>query len=285
MIKLLNSSGMQIPFELTVFPDKTSQAWKISETLHGDINAYNILWQFENEGELIQVCQLAQLCKTHFGVKPRLICPYLPYARQDKNVSNDSTFAKHTFLTLLKGAGFTSVTAYDAHSHENDVIPVISMKPLAFFESVYDHDYVCFPDNGAFERYNLLFKKPYFVAEKVRNQQTGKIEGMKLLDITPDKLSGKKILMFDDLCDGGGTFVGLMNLLKECNPAQVDLAVSHGVFSNSATSKLWDCGVNEIYTTNTLGKESTGRYISAIKSERESKYTTNFYAIEQLLDT
>jgi ribose-phosphate pyrophosphokinase len=35
----------------------------------------------------------------------------------------------------------------------------------------------------------------------------------------------------DDICDGGGTFIGLVDALKKKNAGDLYLAVSHGIFS------------------------------------------------------
>jgi len=35
----------------------------------------------------------------------------------------------------------------------------------------------------------------------------------------------------DDICDGGGTFIGLAKALKQKNAGNLYLAVSHGIFS------------------------------------------------------
>lgn len=38
-------------------------------------------------------------------------------------------------------------------------------------------------------------------------------------------------LIVDDICDGGGTFIGLAEELKRKNAGKIYLAVSHGIFS------------------------------------------------------
>ncbi|MAX71916.1 MAG: hypothetical protein CMC76_12600 [Flavobacteriaceae bacterium] len=54
------------------------------------------------------------------------------------------------------------------------------------------------------------------------------MEGFRVYE---DDLQGKDCLIVDDICDGGGTFIGLAKELKKHNAGNLYLAVSHGIFS------------------------------------------------------
>jgi ribose-phosphate pyrophosphokinase len=56
--------------------------------------------------------------------------------------------------------------------------------------------------------------------------------------------------MVDDICDGGGTFLGLAEELKSKNAGKLFLAVSHGIFSKGI-SKLSSMFEN-IFTTDSI---------------------------------
>ena len=88
------------------------------------------------------------------------------------------------------------------------------------------------PDGGA-------LKKIYKVAaaldgmevvegSKSRDVKTGQLSGFK---VYADDLEGADCLVVDDICDGGGTFMGLATELKKKNAGKLYLAVSHGIFS------------------------------------------------------
>ena len=85
----------------TIFPDKTSQVWKIPKS-HFNKKENVITWEFENEGEFMHLAQLKVLLDIdYFSSKVVLDMPYLPYARQDKDITNESTFALYPFALLL----------------------------------------------------------------------------------------------------------------------------------------------------------------------------------------
>ena len=258
MIKLI-SGGQEVKFETTIFPDGTSQVWKVDKNAFDEANENYILWLFENEAELIQVCQLAQLCYEVLDSSVDLVCPYLPYGRQDKEVHNERSFALVTFKEVLYNAGITRIEAFDAHSKTDMVYPSTTSTPAEFHRSCLnqgEYDLICYPDKGAAERYAKSTSFPFVYAEKVRDQLTGDILGLKILSLG-QKLNGKRILIVDDICDGGMTFIKTAEILKQEGATAVDLAVSHGLFSKGK-DVLHKAGIGTIYTTNSLLRNPDG---------------------------
>lgn len=84
---------------VTIFPDKTSQVWKLDPEILEEENV-EIIWRFDHEGELFQLQQLRDLLYS-YHVWPSLYIEYLPYARQDKRISNETTWALSSFAQLL----------------------------------------------------------------------------------------------------------------------------------------------------------------------------------------
>src|SRR5687767_14788130 len=99
----------------TRFPDGTSQVWKLNPELLRPGSSVVVAWRFESEAEVMQLAQLATLLR-HNGVRKTLDMRYLPYGRQDKSISNDATFALHTFASVLNAMGWAEVTMWDPHS-------------------------------------------------------------------------------------------------------------------------------------------------------------------------
>lgn len=253
MVKLM-SNGEEVKFTTTIFPDGTSQVWKVDDqNLDSDGDNY-ILWLFENEAELFHVCQLAQLCYDTYDTSVDLVCPYLPYGRQDKGVANNLSFALTTFKEVLYNAGICRIETFDAHSQTDMVYPM-ALPVGSFHEAILDHDVICYPDKGAATRYGKYGDRPLVYCEKVRDQLTGNILGLKVIANTD--LTGKSVLIIDDICDGGMTFIKVAEALQPFNPTRVDLAVSHGIFSKGK-QVLLDAGITNIYTTNSLLRNPEG---------------------------
>ena len=117
------------------------------------------------------------------------------------------------------------------------------------------------PDAGATPRVQKIAEDMnvnFIQAAKLRDPKTGRLSGF---DFTGD-VEGKRLLIVDDICDGGGTFVGLTSELIEGGAKTIDLYVSHGIFSKGI-GVLFEGGISHIYTTDTIAQSH-----EAIHNER-----------------
>ncbi len=238
----------------TIFPDKTSQVWKLPGELLADIQDagyYEVTWDFQSEAEFMHLAQLKHLLEELFpGLSAQLYLPYLPYARQDKDVSNKQTFALHTFSKLLNSLKFSEVIFFDCHS--DIAIEQInfsgSLRPKKEILSYIDllkADTICFPDIGAEQRYDLGHEISRICGNKILASETGLINHYDVIGDAKDKT----VLIVDDICDGGMTFILLAKKLKEMHAKEIHLFVSHGPFTKGV-QVLKDAGINRIFTKN-----------------------------------
>lgn len=237
----------------TIFPDNTSQVWKIEDSALADKDLFRIDWDFASEAEIMHLLQLKDLLEIKYpGRRCELWMSYLPYGRQDKEVKNDQTFALFTFSWLLDILQFDKIYCFDPHSDvcEKNVDNFTPLWPiqavtLAIIET--KADLLCYPDQGATKKYGSMFSKSYLHAAKARDPVTGEITGMELYYSHIQNPEGKTILIVDDICDGGATFIKLAYILFEHGAKEVNLYVSHGIFSKGL-QVLKDAGINKIYT-------------------------------------
>jgi ribose-phosphate pyrophosphokinase len=80
---------------------------------------------------------------------------------------------------------------------------------------------IFFPDAGAAKRYSE-FKFPHAVGHKSRDFKTGNIQSFDLIGEIAEK-----VLIVDDMCSRGGTFVHSAKLLKEKGAKEVYLMVAY----------------------------------------------------------
>lgn len=175
-----------------------------------------------------------------------LECLYLPYARQDRVCSPGEAFSLEVICSLLDKAGFTCIKFWDLHNEEKtfDLFTETALfhteaydifkhfKILDNFDM--DNMRVCAPDYGSHSRVNKVQEKldlyMMVLCAKQRNMKTGVIEELSIDDLysSPD---GDDILVIDDICDGGRTFIECAKLLKENGAEKLYLYVTHGIFS------------------------------------------------------
>lgn len=169
-----------------------------------------------------------------------LYIPYFPAARQDRVMVKGEPLSVKVYADIINALGFEKVIVLDAHS---EVTPAL----LNNCEAVPNHKFIAqvVAKIGSLENLILIspdggaLKKIYKVAEflggaqvvecsKSRDVKTGALTGFK---VYADDLGGKICLIVDDICDAGGTFMGLAGELKNKNAGALYLAVTHGIFS------------------------------------------------------
>lgn len=251
MIRIYSKqTGLPISYAQSVFPggevhvqleDFPAQSVGISALLQNSEDVITLL--------LLKDALDRQL---HYGAT--LYLSYMPYARQDRVCNPGEAFSLKVMCNLINSCDFDEVVVEDPHS---DVTLALLNNATAVEQhdcidiDVSEYDFIVSPDGGA-------LKKIYKVAQdfggvavveatKVRDPATTDITGTKVF-VDDQRLSAAKLLVIDDICDGGRTFVELGKVLDTFAPSQVDLHVTHGIFSKGK-SELYDWYDN-IYATN-----------------------------------
>lgn len=204
----------------------------------------NIRWHYENDSEFMTLWFLTKKLKELYPSKTlnRLNIPYFPYARMDRIKKDSQFFSLKYTADFINDLGFARVIVYDAHS---DVLLdlVKNVENRSFIEGIVEdiiHDnnleykdcLICFPDKTALKRYGNL-KSMFFGSiyiEKTRDFDTGKITGFELSVLDGDKsyFEGKSVIIVDDICSYGGTFIGAIEEIKKYfNNEDFYLAVAH----------------------------------------------------------
>lgn len=192
------------------------------------------------------------------GVKSiDLFMPYMPAARQDRVMVKGESLSVKVYADVINKLGFESVTVFDPHS---EVTPALlnNCKVISnhrFISKVVkdiDAEVILIsPDGGALKKIykvsEFLGGLPVVECSKKRNVKNGKLEGFKVYE---DDLKGKACLIVDDICDGGGTFIGLAKELKQKNAGDLYLAVSHGIFSKGL--EALNTYFTKVYTTDSF---------------------------------
>jgi ribose-phosphate pyrophosphokinase len=108
---------------------------------------------------------------------------------------------------------------------------------------------ILFPDEGANRRYCDQIAGSYdyglAYATKKRDPLTGKLSGFEVPEIDP----ASRVMIVDDICDGGGTFIGIADKLG-LPREQMALYVTHGIFSKGFGELMGR--YRKIYTTNSF---------------------------------
>lgn len=163
--------------------------------------------------------------------------PYLPAARADRG----TPFGAKVYANMINAAGLDEVVVFDPHSPVapslvQNIRIVYSAEVLADVlrdaGETDSYSAVLAPDKGAVERASKAAEAlglPLFTATKTRDFDTGKLTSFEV----PQLPRSGRILVVDDICDGGGTFRGLATAAG-IGRDRLGLWVSHGIFSGAA---------------------------------------------------
>jgi len=195
------------------------------------------------------------------GVKVNLFLPYMPYARQDRVCNDGEPLSVKVAADMINSLKLNTVTVLDPHS---DVSPAlldncVVLDQLALLKKLnlpWGEITLVAPDAGAVKKVEKLHAalgtKRLVTATKHRDTQTGYIT-----DTTLDaNVQGERLLVIDDIFDGGRTFLELGKVLASKGAANAELFVTHGIFSqgyNAITEYF-----SHIYTTNSFHEKGNG---------------------------
>ncbi|QOV68450.1 ribose-phosphate diphosphokinase [Citrobacter sp. BDA59-3] len=184
---------------------------------------------------------------------------WLPWARQDRHMVNGDSFALKVFANQLNTLNFNKVFLLDPHSDaaaaaiNNSVVvaqETCLMKSENLRQAISTGKLMLVaPDAGALKKIHNVAKasgaRDYAILTKERDVATGNLTGFSLVS---GNVAGKDVLIVDDLCDAGGTFIGSAQVLRDAGARSVSLYVTHGVFSKGVENLL-NNSIDAIYTT------------------------------------
>ena len=195
-----------------------------------------------NSGGTLDYAALAQWVAFHAAVSgiaaPILVMPYLPSARGDHDPTADAYVSAR--LTAATGIGHVICAdphspAWAEHAGGGTAVHTVSAADLIGGSTLtvahWEWDAVIAPDKGAVARAGAVAQVlgvPLLTAGKVRDADTGKLSSF----AAPAGIGAGRFLVVDDICDGGGTFAGLAQVISEAAPtAELHLWVTHGLFT------------------------------------------------------
>lgn len=182
---------------------------------------------------------------------------YLLAARMDRVMMDGEPFSLKVIAAIINQANFKKIRIFDPHS---EVATALIERSYTTTNHLYVKDCLqhyfttnnqtqfCFvsPDGGALKKIHKLTQqlniKDVVECMKERDVKTGQLTNFKVFS---ESLNGKTCFIIDDICDGGGTFIGTAAALKNLGAPKIILVVSHGIFSKGYKLE----NVDEIYTT------------------------------------
>lgn len=200
-----------------------------------------ITLNWESNDDLINLALLVDAIRREHDVDLTLDIPYFPYARQDRVCNKGESLSVKVIADFINSLNFHTVWLKDPHS---DVVGAAlnNAKITSIFSSLERAHWAIYkregsmalvsPDAGASKKV-LKYAKELGVAnvvraDKIRDVATGQI---KETVVYSEHLGNTNLLVVDDICDGGGTFIPLAHELRKITTGTVNLFITHGIFT------------------------------------------------------
>ena len=202
------------------------------------------------------------------GVEAHVFMPYLPGARQDREQPGFA-FTANIYAGLMLSQGIDCITAVDVHSEaavevyskymDVRVLPLgpIVKNAIPRLDGAHAHARrlaVLAPDKGAVDRAQVVARaigvERVDFCTKKRDPKTGWLVTDQVPDFSQYNSHYDRVLLADDICDGGATFVGIAERLHgSAYNLHLELWVTHGIFSKGFSPLR---RFRDIYTTNSF---------------------------------
>lgn len=259
----LTLDGQRYAMTSGVFPD--GAVWlKVTEALPASARLMTIrAVAMRDMNDFMLLAQLVDAVRHQTDVQlSHLELPWLPWARQDRHMVPGDSFALKVFARLLNTLRFDRVKVLDPHSEAaaaaiDNFVGVSQAVCLMQSATLRQHFrqkalLLVAPDAGALKKMDAVARAAgvadYAILSKKRDVASGRLSGFSLLS---GDVRGREVLIVDDLCDAGGTFIGSAQVLREAGARSVSLYVTHGLFSKGV-EHLFANGIDAIYTTTSL---------------------------------
>lgn len=223
--------------KLLLYPDNQPHV-NIQDVNEGD--EVEVICSINDSLTMMHLLQTANALDNLFAVKKVLRIPYLMAARFDRLMQYGDSADLQVIANLINSMSFEKVYLYDVHSDVSTMLirnsVNIDNKKLVDQYAIRDTVLIC-PDAGAVKKVGKYLEWNKNITDVVycikdRDLTNGKIS-LKVLE--PEKCLNRNCVVIDDLCDGGGTFLGIASQIQ---PKHLTLIAAHGVFSQGYSNLL-----------------------------------------------
>lgn len=190
-----------------------------------------VLWTYETDASIFELLLFDEVM-AKLEHRYKLVIGYMPYSRMDRVHEANTAFSLKVIVQLLseQTSALEEVFVLDPHSPETlnkfkefgmkvqEIDYFLADEVMKFANVNLDETWIVFPDRGAANRYDYYKYPNVIICEKTRNFATGAIESVKV-DTNSNTFITKEmkpnLIVIDDLCSYGGTFIKVLEAIEK----------------------------------------------------------------------
>ena len=228
---------------------------------------------FSNSDNLMELLLMIDAAKRASAHYITAVIPYFGMARQDRKDKPRVSIGSKVMADVLTAVGASRVMTMDLHAPQIQgffEIPVDHMDPsvifLPYIRSLAKTDnlIIASPDMGSTTRARIYAKAlgiDMVICDKER-RRANEIASMTLIG----DVSGKDVVMVDDIIDTGSTLAKAAALMKEKGALSVRAFCTHPVLSGQAYERIADSHLTEVVVCDTIPLRKPGIKIKQLST-------------------
>lgn len=207
---------------------------------------------------LMELLILTDALKRSSASSINAVVPYFGYARQDRKAAPRVPITAKLVANLMQTSGIDRVITIDLHAGQIQGFFDIPVDNL--YGSIIFNDYlknknlknpiIASPDIGGVARARSVAKSmglDIVIVDK-RREKANQSEVMNIIG----DVSGKDVILVDDMIDTAGTIVKAASAFKEKGATSVMACCTHAVLSGSAYERINEGVLDELVVTDTI---------------------------------
>lgn len=198
------------------------------------------------------------------------VIPYFGFARQDRKDKPRVAIGAKLIANMLMAAGVDRVMTMDLHADQIQgffEVPVDHLFGSTIFHAEIEkmnngNLIMAAPDAGGAKRANSYAKR-YDIGLALCHKQRKKANVVSEMTVIGD-VSGKDVILVDDMIDTAGTLTKAADLFMENGASSVRAFCTHAVLSGPAFERLSNSAITELIVTDTIPLKQTHEKIRVV---------------------
>ena len=209
---------------------------------------------------LMELLLLIQAAKLASAKRITAVIPWFPYSRQDRKAKPREPISARLVADMLQLAGVDRVLTMDLHAGQIQGffnVPVDHMTALQLFATHFrdlgltgEGVVSVAPDAGRAKhavRFGEMIEASFAIMHKTRPEQ----ERADVTEVT-GRVRGKAAIVGDDVVMTGGTLIAGATALLEQGAEEVNVYVTHALFSDEALEAIGKSDIKRVVVTDTV---------------------------------
>ena len=239
------------------FPD-SEMIFKVDEDVRGrDVFIIQPTCQPVND-HLMELLVMLDCIRRASARRITAVIPYFGYARQDQKHEGRTPITAKLVANLITSAGADRVVTMDLHAGQVQGffdIPLDHLQAQPVFTRYFDQQNLGIltlvsPDVGNVKvdgEFARRINADLAIIDK-RRISDSEVEACNIIG----EVSGRTILMFDDIISTAATICAAANLLKERGAGKIYVGATHAVFCGPAAERLSAAPIEQVVVSDTI---------------------------------